>query len=80
MSSHLDAVTLSNDTSWRWNVLPLLALAVVLCALFVPPAQDAELAAAEAGEAVPLAMLVVPAPQPGEGEPGPRTEGLRQAY
>ncbi|MBL8343900.1 MAG: hypothetical protein JNN03_00510 [Rubrivivax sp.] len=78
MNNHLESVTMSHDTSWTWNVLPLFAAALALGIVFFPqgtlPGDAVEVAEATAAQAMPseaptLAMLLVPSPQPGLGEP-----------
>lgn len=90
MTSHLESVTMSDNTAWTWNVLPLLAVVLALGVVFFPqgnlPGSAAEAAAAQAmhnkadDEALPLASLLVPSPQPGLGEPELRAEDLPQSY
>jgi len=86
MTSHLESVTMSHDTSWTWNVLPLLAAALALSVVFFPQGSLPGDAAAEAaaqtvhGEAPTLAMLLVPSPQPGIGEREPVAADLPQSY
>lgn len=81
MTSHLESVTMSHNTSWTWNVMPLLAAALALGIVFFPqgnlPADDA---AALQGEAATVAMLLVPSAQPGLGEPELVVADLPQSY
>lgn len=83
MTSHLESVTISNDTHWTWNVMPLLAATLALGIVFFPqghvPADDA-LARALGDEAPTVVMLLVPSPQPGLGEPEPVVADLPQSY
>jgi hypothetical protein len=83
MTSHLESVTMSHDTSWTWNVVPLLAAAAVLSALFLSPGNAAtDTAATEAAglEAPSMTQLLVPSPQPGMGEPAIVVADLPQSY
>lgn len=83
MTSHLESVTISNDTHWTWNVMPLLAATLALGIVFFPqghvPADDA-LARVLGDEAPTVVMLLVPSPQPGLGEPEPVVADLPQSY
>lgn len=81
--NHLDAVTMSDNTRWTWNVVPMLAGALVLSILFFPqgnlPADDATAQAMHA-EASTVAMVIVLSPQPGAGEPELVPAELPQSY
>lgn len=83
MTSHLESVTMSHDTSWTWNVMPLLAAALALGIVFFPqgnvPADDAG-ARAMRDEAPTVAVLLVPSRQPGLGEPELVAADLPQSY
>lgn len=83
MTSHLESVTLSHDTSWTWNVMPLLAAALALGIVFFPqgnlPADDTAAQALDR-EAPAAALLLVPSPQPGVGEPELVLANLPQWY
>jgi len=83
MTTHLDSVTMSHDTSWTWNLTPLLMAALALSVVFFPegklPMADAEAAQPMRAEAVSFAQLV-PSPQPGVGEPALVAAELPQSY
>jgi len=82
MTHHLESVTMSDNTSWTWNVVPVIAAALALSIVFFPqgnlPAEEAVPAMLD--EAPTLAMLVVPSPQPGAGEPALVPADLPQTY
>lgn len=83
MTSHLESVTMSHNTSWTWNVMPLLAAALALGIVFFPqgnlPAEEA-VAQVMPAEATTMASLLVPSPQPGLGEPALVAADLPQSY
>ncbi len=83
MTSQLETVTMSHDTSWTWNVLPMLAAALALSVVLFPQGNlPAEEAAAEAApiEATALVLPWAPSPQPGLGEPELVAANLSQSY
>lgn len=83
MTSHLESVTMSHDTSWTWNVMPLIAAALALGIVFFPqgnlPADDAAAQAFDS-EFRSAAAVIVPSPQPGLGEPELVAADLPQSY
>lgn len=83
MTSHLESVTISDNASWTWNVIPLLAAALALGVVFFPQGSlsvEEQAAQPMHTEAKSLAMLLVPSPQPGLGEPELMAADLPQSY
>lgn len=74
---------LSQDSpSWTWYVVPLIMVATLGAVLLPLGHGNADAAASEAAltEASTMAQLLVPAPQPGMGEPELFAADLPQSY
>jgi hypothetical protein len=84
MTAHLEAVTMSNDTSWTWHVMPLLAAALALGVVFFPEGnlvlEEEAAAQSMSTEASPMTIRLVPSPQAGAGEPELKAEDLPQSF
>lgn len=82
MTSHLESVTMSNNTSWTWNVLPCVAGALALGILFFAqggqPEDDAA-AEAQLGATPAVALRIAPPPQFAPSEPKLAAAKLPQA-
>ena len=84
MSNDRNAQDTEQTYSWTWHVMPALVAAAALSAIFLPHgAGSAEAAAAQplvAVETSAATLMLVPSPQPGEGEPALVLSDLPQSY
>lgn len=83
MMHRLETRATMDSASWTWHVIPLLIVAAALSVVFTPMGQTpADAAAAQAAdmEVVSMAQLLVPSPQPGEGEPALTAADLPLSY
>jgi len=85
MTTHLDSVTMSHDTSWTWNLMPLVMAALALGVVFFPQgdpatADDEAARATRSPEVISVAMLMPSSPQPGLGEAALIVADLPQSY
>ena len=83
MSYHRESADMQQTYPWTWHVMPMLIAAAALSALFTPQGSEpVEATAAQPMgiEALSRTMLLVPSPQPGEGEPELVAANLPQSY
>lgn len=83
MYEHAKTLRAQEPHAWTWNLVPLLIVTVALTGFFLPHGNadvDAVAAQPMGLEASAMAMLLVPSPQPGMGEPELRAEDLPQSY
>jgi hypothetical protein len=82
MFNHRESLISQHTASWTWHVMPALICLAVVSALFLPRATPSAQAAADLVgiEEAHHATLLVPAAQPGEGEPALVVSHLPQWY